>query len=184
MASSPAFIASMMASICGSVVGDVLMLESCVTVEAPKFVDSVLMMGPSDVLKERPPAVDRRLVLSFNSVTVLLGSCLGIVLRCSVLLKKLVLPSVLVLASCSVLLERLVLPPGVVLIIVLLARVVPTDPACVPPLVLLLMLLVVLVVDKEVDKVVDKEVDKEVDKDWRAASAASYFSVSTAITLV
>ena len=146
----------MMASICGSVVGDVLMLESCVTVEAPTFVDSVLMMGPSEVLKERPPAVDRRLVLSFNSVTVLL--------------EKLVLPSVLVLASCSVLLERLVLPPGVVLIIVLLARVVPTEPACVPPLVLLLMPLVL--------------VDKVEDKDWRAASAASYFSVSTAITLV
>ena len=170
MASSPAFIASMMASICGSVVGDVLMLESCVTVEAPKFVDSVLMMGPSDVLKERPPAVDRRLVLSFNSVTVLLD--------------KLGLPSVFVLASFSVLLERLVLPPGVVLIIVLLARVVPTDPASVPPLVLLLMLLVVLMVDKVVDKVVDKEADKVVDKDWRAASAASYFSVSTAITSV
>ena len=158
-----------MASICGSVVGDVLMLESCVTVEAPKFVDSVLMMGPSDVLKERPPAVDRRLVLSFNSVTVLLD--------------KLGVPSVLVLASSSVLLERLVLPPGVVLIIVLLARVVPTDPASVPPLVLLLMLLVVLVVDKVADKV-DKEVDKVVDKDWREASAASYFSVSTAITSV
>ena len=103
MASSPAFIASMMASICGSVVGDVLMLESCVTVEAPPFVDSVLMMGPSDVLKERPPAVDRRLVLSFNPVTVLLN--------------KLVLPSVPVLASCSVLLESLVLPPGAVLFI-------------------------------------------------------------------
>ena len=171
MASSPAFIASMMASICGSVVGNVLMLESCVTVEAPTFVDSVLMMGPSDVLKERPPAVDRRLVLSFNPVTVLLN--------------KLVLPSVPVLASCSVLLERLVLPPGVVvLIIVLLARVVPTDPACVPPLVLLLMLLIVVVVDKVVDKLVDKEADKVVDKDWRATSAASYFSVSTAITLV
>ena len=146
-----------MASICGSVVGEVLMLESSVTVEALKFVDSVLMMGPSGVLKERPPAVDRRLVLSFNSVTVLLD--------------KLGLPSV------SVLLERLVLPPGVVLIIVLLGRVVPTDPACVPPLVLPLMLLVV-------DKVVDKEADKVVDKDWRAASAASYFSVSTAITSV
>ena len=170
-----------MASICGSVVGDVLMLESCVTVEAPMFVDSVLMMGPSDVLKERPPAVDRRLVLSFNSVTVLLGSCLGIVVRCcSVLLKKLVLPSVLVLASCSVLLGSLVLPPGVVLIIVLLARVVPTDPACVPPLVLLLMLLVVLVMDKVVYRVADKVVDK----DWRATSAASHFSVSTAITSV
>ena len=155
----------MMASICGSVVGDVLMLESCVTVEAPKFVDSVLMMGPSDVLKERPPAVDRRLVLSFNSVTVLLD--------------KLGLPSV------SVLLERLVLPPGVVLIIVLLGRVVPTDPASVPPLVLLLMLLVVdKVVDKEADKEADKVADKVVDKDWRAASAASYFSVSTAITSV
>ena len=124
-----------MASICGSVVGDVLMLESCVTVEAPTFVDSVLMIGPSDVLKERPPAVDRRLVLSFNSVTVLLGSCLGIVLRC-----------------CSVLLKKLVLPP----------------------LVLLLMLLVMVVV----------VVDKVLDKDWRAASAASYFSVSTAITSV
>ena len=160
-----------MASICGSVVGDVLMLESCVTVEAPKFVDSVLMMGPSDVLKERPPAVDRRLVLSFNSVTVLLD--------------KLGLPSVFVLASFSVLLERLVLPPGVVLIIVLLGRVVPTDPASVPPLVLLLMLLVVdKVVDKEADKEADKVADKVVDKDWRAASAASYFSVSTAITSV
>ena len=157
-----------LASICGSVVGDVLMLESRVTVEAPTFVNSVLMNGPSDVLKERPPAVDRMLVLSFNSVTVLL--------------KRLVLPSVLVLASCSVLLERLVLPPGVVLIIVLLARVVPTDPASVAPLVLLLMLLVVLVVDKVVDKVVAKEVDKV--KDWRAASAASYFSVSTLITSV
>ena len=160
----------MMASICGSVVGDVLMLESCVTVEAPTFVDSVLMMGPSDVLKERPPAVDRRLVLSFNPVTVLLN--------------KLVLPSVLVLASCSVLLESLVLPPGAVLIIVLLARDVPTDPASVPPLVLLRMLLIVLVVDKVLDKLVDKEADKVVDKDWRAASAASYFSVSTAITSV
>ena len=178
-----------MASICGSVVGDVLML-ACVTVEAPTFVDSVLIMGPSDVFKERPSAVDRTLVLSFNSVTVLLGSCLGIVLGCCwVLLKRLVLPSVLVLASCSLLLERLVLPPGVVFIIVLLARVVP-------PLVLLLMLLVVLVVvskvvDKVVEKVVDKVVDKVdkvvdkvVDKDWRAASAASYFSVSTAITSV
>ena len=160
-----------MASICGSVVRDVLMLESSVTVEAPKFVDSVLMMGPSDVLKERPPAVDRRLVLSFNSVTVLLD--------------KLGLPSVFVLASFSVLLERLVLPPGVVLIIVLLGRVVPTDPASVPPLVLLLMLLVVdKVVDKEADKEADKVADKVVDKDWRAASAASYFSVSTAITSV
>ena len=35
-----------------------------------------------------------------------------------------------------------------------------------------------------VAKVVAKVVDKVVDKDWRAASAASYFSVSIAITSV